>query len=103
MSLLSYDREYVFPLETEIIKMTTLAKDILTKISTKIYKRFPDFQGIKPTVKKRPKDKSTKEIPPGYLLVYKNEVTGPGGQKITRLVRVVTTEEGKIGKISTSK
>ena len=83
--------------------MTPLSKEILKKISAKVYKRFPDFQGVKPAVKKRPQDESAEEFPPGYLLIYRKDVSGPGGQKITRLVRVVVTEAGKIEKISTSK
>ncbi len=82
---------------------TSFEKETLEKISAKIYKLFPDFQGIKPKIRKRPKDEKTGESPPGHLFIYRKEVTGPDGQPITRLVRVVISEEGKIGKISASK
>ncbi|MBS1250933.1 MAG: hypothetical protein MAG431_02532 [Chloroflexi bacterium] len=83
--------------------MAKLEKEILKKISQKVYQRFPDFQGKKPKVKRRPKAENAKEFPPGHLLIYRKEVAGPDGQTITRLVRVVINEEGKIKKISTSK
>ena len=83
--------------------MTIPTKESLEKISKKVYQRFPDFEGIKPKIKKRPQDERTKEVSPGHLLLYEKEVSGPDGQKITRLVRVVITERGETLKMSTSK
>ncbi len=80
-----------------------LEKELLEELSAKIYKKFPDFEKIKPKVKLRPKDEETGKSPPGYLLIYRKKAAGPDGQPIERIVRVILSESGKIKKISTSK
>ena len=81
---------------------------ILENLNKKIYRKFPDFEGIKPKVRLQPTPKSPKgtAVDPNqrnYLLTYNKVDKGPGGQKIPRWVRVVATSHGKIIKISTSK
>lgn len=76
-------------------------------ISKTIYRRFPEVAGVKPKVRKQPipgsQTKSSDEKKHNYLLTYKNNVEGPGGRTITRIVRVVATSSGKIIKTTTSK
>jgi len=79
-----------------------LKSDIVKKVSKKIYKKFPEFDGVKPKVKKRPKEDSTGDAP-GYLLLYRTKASGPGGKEISRIVRAVTDKKGNVKKISTSK
>jgi hypothetical protein len=80
-----------------------LKSEIVDKVSKKVYRKFPDFEGVKPKVKKRPKDKKTGEVPEGYLLLFQTKVSGPGGKEISRIVRAVTDKKGDIQKLSTSK
>lgn len=80
-----------------------LKSDIIDKVSKKVYRKFPDLKGVKPKVKKRPKDENSGEAPSGYLLLYKTRVSGPGGKEITRIVRAVSDKKGNVQKISTSK
>lgn len=80
-----------------------LKSEIVDKVSKKVYRKFPDFEGVKPKVKKRPKDKKTGEVPEGYLLLFQTRVSGPGGKEISRIVRAVTDKKGNIEKLSTSK
>jgi hypothetical protein len=80
----------------------------IESISNQVYRRFPEFTGVKPNVRKQPKPKSEglSKISPdseNYLLTYKKDAKGPGGQIIPRCVRVVATPKGKIVKITTSK
>jgi hypothetical protein len=80
----------------------------LVKIITKnIHRRFPNFNRVKPKVRKQPLPKEQREkIHPdkrNYLLTFKKNAVGPNGQVIPRWVRVVATPRGKIVKITTSK
>jgi len=77
--------------------------EIVDKVSKKVYRKFPDFEGVSPKVKKRPQDKKTGEVPEGYLLIYQTKVSGPGGKEITRIVRAVADKKGNVEKLSTSK
>lgn len=81
---------------------------VLESITKHVYSRFPEVAGIKPTVRKQPKPNSQKRPFAGtdkqnYLLTFKGTASGPGGQNIQRLVRVVASPSGKIVKITTSK
>ncbi len=80
----------------------------LERLTQNIHRRFPEMAGVKPKVRKQPLPKSNKATndkgaEQNYLLTFNAAVQGPGGQKITRWVRVVATPQGKIVKISTSK
>jgi hypothetical protein len=77
-------------------------------IRTQIYRRFPEVEGVKPTIRKQPvpdtyKGKKSDAGERNYLFTFKSHVSGPGGQKIPRYIRVVVTPAGKILKVSTSK
>jgi hypothetical protein len=80
----------------------------IQSISKKIYRRFPEVDGVKPSLRKQ-KIPGTKRDKPSnlenhnYLLTFKNTVKGPGSQKIQRIIRVVTSSSGKIIKTTTSK
>ncbi len=80
----------------------------LERLTQNIHRRFPEMAGVKPKVRKQPLPKSShtakdKGVEQNYLLTFNAVVQGPGGQEITRWVRVVATPQGKIVKISTSK
>ncbi len=68
---------------------------ILEKICSQIYKRYPEFKG------KRPKVKAYTDTQ--HLLIFSTQVEGPDGKAITRSLRVIADENGKIGKVTTSR
>ncbi len=82
---------------------------VINKVSSSIYNRFPEFKGCNPTVRKqkKPQAKST----PGnttttYLLTYKTKAlvsASSGSKSMSRSIRVVATENGKIIKMTTSR
>lgn len=80
---------------------------VIKKVSSSIYNRFPEFKGCNPTVRKqkKPQAKST----PGnttYLLTYKTKAlvsASSGSKSMSRSIRVVATENGKIIKMTTSR
>ncbi len=79
-------------------------KQIIKKITEKISRRFPEVSRVKPQVKKiDPPKGNQREAAKNYLLFYKTTVSGPGGNMIPRIVRVVATPDGKILKTTTSR
>jgi hypothetical protein len=75
-----------------------LKAKLIDRVSAEVYRKHPDFQGVKPEVTPREGASSS-----DTLLVYKKKVSGPGGKSINRIVRAVADENGKVKKISTSK
>jgi len=69
---------------------------IIKSISEKIYQRFPYLRGVKPKIR-------TQSTQPGYLLTYRTDVRTTDNLVLTRIVRVVVNQEGKVLKISTSR
>ena len=70
-------------------------------INQQIYHRFPDVAGANPTV--QPMNSGEKGVEANYLLIYKKNAATASGKSITRVVRVVVSDRGKIIKVSTSK
>ena len=71
---------------------------LIDRISQEVYKKHPDLKGVKPKITPREGAESS-----DTLLVYQKKVAGPGGKSISRIVRAVADQDGKIKKISTSK
>ncbi len=67
----------------------------LQLICEKVYKKFPEVQGKKPTRHPQPNDLN--------VLIFKGTGTTPNGTKIARTVRVTVNNSGKIIKMSTSR
>ena len=73
-------------------------------ITLKVSRKFPEVGRVKPKVKKYIPPSDQKNATRGnFLLLYKTHVAGPGGRAIPRVVRVISTPEGRILKMSTSK
>lgn len=73
-------------------------------ISNSIHKQFPEFAGSKPKVRLQADSKTSGKLKsPTYLLTFESKVLTAGGKSLTRWVRVVATEEGKIIKVTTSR
>jgi hypothetical protein len=75
-------------------------QSIVTKLSRKVARDFPEMKGVRPTVRRQ---STSKDGCQRYTLTYKGKAVLPGGHKINRIVRVVADERGQIIKISTSK
>jgi hypothetical protein len=80
---------------------------MVKSIAAQVYRRFPEFAGIQPKVRMQtaPQAKST-YAQPTYLLTFRSSATAissTGEISITRWVRVVVSESGKIIKITTSR
>jgi hypothetical protein len=67
----------------------------LNQICEKVYKKFPEVQGKKPTSHAQPNDM--------VVLIFKGTGKAPNGTKIPRIVRVTVSNTGKIMKMSTSR
>ena len=81
--------------------------NILKSVVTQIHRRFPEFAGVQPKVRKQdvPQPKSLL-APVTYLLTFHSmaKAESPAGSKsIPRWVRVVINEKGKILKVTTSR
>ncbi len=76
------------------------------KISTQVYRQFPEIAGVQPKVRLRPasaKPASQNGKTETYLLTFQGKASLASGKSMPRLVRVVATPQGKILKISTSR
>ena len=72
--------------------------DILSKICSQIYSKFPEVNGVRPKVQTQGKSGDTK-----YLIIFTGSAKSSSGTVLSRVVRVVASENGKIIKITTSK
>ncbi|HUS85247.1 MAG TPA: hypothetical protein VMX56_08870 [Anaerolineales bacterium] len=71
----------------------------IQKLTRAVGKKFPEMNRAKPSVRKQSSAKGNVQ----FLLTYKGKAELPGGRKISRIVRVVADERGRIIKMSTSK
>lgn len=71
-------------------------KNAIQKISSQVYRQFPEVSGSRPTV-------STQAGEDRYLLVFNGRGSGPKGKAMPRRVRVVANAKGKILKMTTSR
>jgi hypothetical protein len=88
--------------------MQTMKQEIIQSISKEIYRRFPEVTGARPKVRPLANDPSVaqaKSISPttAYLFTFTSQASVFEDKTITRWVRVVVSEQGKILKISTSR
>jgi hypothetical protein len=70
----------------------------IQKVSRQVVRTFPEMDGITPTVRSQPGGDGGQ-----FLLTYKGKAPLPGGKTLTRIVRVVADERGRILRISTSR
>ena len=74
----------------------------VASIAKKVARQFPEVAGAQPSIKAQASAKGGGN-PSIYLLTFKGRVDQPGGFAISRAVRVVAEEGGRILKISTSR
>ena len=70
-------------------------KTALKEIFEKVYKKFPEVNGKRPTQHAQPNGQT--------LLIFKGSGKTPDGNTIDRIVRVLVNDKGKIVKITTSR
>jgi len=79
-------------------------QDKIKTINKEVYRRFPEIKGKKPKVQVlKLSNKRGPEQTKTYLLVYGSQASTSTHQVLSRMVRVVATDEGVIVKITTSK
>jgi hypothetical protein len=74
----------------------------ISGIKQQIYRQFPEVAGEEPSVKAQASAKSPGNSPT-YLITFKGRVARPSGPAFNRTVRVVTSNEGRILKVTTSR
>jgi hypothetical protein len=74
-------------------------RETVAQVSREVARKFPEMAGVQPTI--RPQGESRGETQ--YLLVYKGRAELPGGKSLSRIVRVVCSERGRIVRLSTSR
>lgn len=72
------------------------------KVNQQVYRRFPSLNGTRPKIQAQKTAKSSKSSNT-YLFTYKGSAKVSGNKKLPLIVRVVSTEDGKILKLSTSR
>lgn len=78
-----------------------LDRKTLSQVNREIFRKFPEMKGIHPDVKAE--RKAGREGRDRFVLTYKGKAALPGGGNITRIVRVVADQRGRILRMSTSK
>jgi hypothetical protein len=74
----------------------------ISSVRKQVYRRFPEFSGVRPKVQVQ-RTSSAKNDDKTYLLTFKTKASLPGKKSMSRWVRIVANENGKILKISTSR
>ena len=74
-------------------------RSAISKLSSSVTRQFPEMKSVKPTVKKQKKPGGGSQ----FLLTYKGKVKLPGGKTMSRIVRVVADEDGRVIRMSSSK
>ena len=83
------------------IPVARFVKDsAIAKIRREVSREFSEMKGVRPAVKRQGSGRNGDEH---YVLTFKGKADLPGGRKISRVVRVVADERGRIIKMSTSK
>lgn len=72
----------------------------LKQVSRHVAKKFPEMAGVRPTIRRQGNASSED---PCFVLTYKGKAELPGGRKMSRIVRVVADESGRVIRMSTSK
>lgn len=73
---------------------------LIEKISKRVYSKFPEMAGKKPSIKQSKAAATNQE---NFILTYNATTKDLRGNKIPRLVRVVADLRGRIIKMSTSR
>ena len=75
-------------------------REAIDKVNRHVSKQFPEMRSTRPTVRVESSSRNGKQK---FALTYKGKADLPNGRTISRVVRVVADENGKVIKMSTSK
>jgi hypothetical protein len=80
---------------------------LLKQVVTEVYDRYPEFAGCRPKVRLQTNSQGKPAAdPPNYLLTFKGSAaarSATGTKSISRYLRVVVDQQGKIIKVTTSR
>lgn len=77
--------------------------ELLNQITKQIHRRYPEFDGIRPKARVQKPPEGARNPAKTYLVTFSKKVTLGDGNIMTRNLRVVTDENGKIIKVTTSR
>lgn len=81
-----------------------LSADIIKSVTNQIHKKFPEFAGVAPKIRRQPLPKENKSTTHSlFLFTFNTSAHASGNVTIPRSVRVTVDERGKIIKITTSR
>jgi hypothetical protein len=72
---------------------------LISKLTQSVSRQYPEMASVKPSVRKQSKPGGGSQ----FLLTYKGKAQLPGGRTMSRIVRVVADENGRLIRMSTSK
>jgi hypothetical protein len=72
--------------------------EILSKVCAQVYSKYPDVSGVRPKVHAQAKVGGT-----NHLLIFTGSAKTSSGKTLSRVLRVVVSDAGKIIKVTTSK
>jgi hypothetical protein len=75
-------------------------RDAIEKVNRKVSRQFPEMKSVHPSIKAESNASKSKK---SFSLTYKGKANLPNGRTISRVVRVVADENGKVLRMSTSK
>lgn len=76
-----------------------MKRETVTRITRQVVRTFPEMEGVTPTVRAQESNRDADV----FLLTFKGRAALPGGKTISRIVRVVADDNGRIIRISTSR
>jgi hypothetical protein len=77
---------------------------MIDTVCKQVYSRFPEVNGCAPKIQaQKPGPAGESKGSANYLFVFNGKGTTADGKSISRTVRVVVTERGKIIKMTTSR
>jgi len=77
--------------------------ELLDQISKQIHRRYPEFNGIRPKARLQTPPEGSRNPAKTYLVTFSKKVALGDGKTMNRTLRVVTDENGKILKVTTSR
>jgi len=76
-----------------------MKRETVTRITRQVVRTFPEMDGVTPTVRAQEAGRGADV----FLLTFKGRAALPGGKALSRIVRVVADDAGRIIRISTSR
>jgi hypothetical protein len=83
---------------------STLSPEIIKSVTNQIQKKYPEFAGVAPKVRRQPLPKGAESTNQTlYLFTFNVSAQAADNVTIPRSVRVTVNDKGKIIKITTSR